>query len=81
MPGGIEYDDGIEYQIEKIVSELAKSDPQSARVLRREYATRRSAETQLERAATLKITLRTYQRSLKKARHHVSLALGLVIQN
>lgn len=81
VPGGIEYDDGVEYQIETIVSALAREDAQSARVLRKEYATRHKASTQLERAAALKITLRTYQRSLKKARQHVSLALGLEIQS
>lgn len=62
--------DSLEYAIEKAVSELHAIEPQAARVLRFEYSSRAGAN-QGQRAERLELSLRTYQRNLKRAKTYV----------
>ncbi|MET4696983.1 hypothetical protein [Endozoicomonas lisbonensis] len=72
--------DELEGQVEAAVMNLAASDPKAAEVIRAEFGVGwfedgRRMETarkgQVEKAHRLAISVRTYQRKLKKAKKHV----------
>lgn len=74
--GGGPPSDYLEVSVEAAVMSLTAVDPESATVIRVEYGAWTSksldgATTQLARAHAMGITLRSYERRLKKAREYV----------